>query len=132
MHERYGAHAEFLTVYIKEAHPLDEWQMDSNVEEDVCYRQPRTLEDRVAIANDFVGRFRYPLPLLVDDMGNHANGLYAGWPERLYVIEPGGAIAYKGEPGPFGFHPEEVEAWLAARFPHAAGATSAATTTGGA
>ena len=120
MQRRYGAHADFLTVYIKEAHPLDEWQMDSNVEEDVCYRQPKTLAERVAIANDFVSRFRYPLPLLVDDMDNAANGLYAGWPERLYVIEPSGAIVYKGEPGPFGFHPEEVEAWLAQRFPAAA------------
>jgi type I thyroxine 5'-deiodinase len=130
MQGRYGEHADFLTVYIKEAHPLDEWQMDSNVEEDVCYRQPRSLAERVAIANDFVTRFRYPLPLLVDDMGNEANALYAGWPERLYVIEPGGAIAYKGEPGPFGFHPEEVEAWLAERFPEAAEVVPAVTTGG--
>ena len=28
-----------------------------------------------------------------------------------------GKIVYKGEPGPFGFHPEEVESWLAERFP---------------
>ena len=38
-------------------------------------------------------------------------------PERLYVIDEQGTIVYKGEPGPFGFHPEEVEAWLAKRFP---------------
>jgi hypothetical protein len=93
--------------------------MDSNVEEDVCYRQPRTLAERVAIANDFVERFGYRLPLLVDDMDNEANALYAGWPERLYVIDTSGVIAYKGEPGPFGFHPEEVAAWLAQRFPEA-------------
>jgi hypothetical protein len=121
MKRRYDGKADFLTVYIKEAHPLDEWQMDSNVEEDVCYRQPRTLPERVTIANDMVERFGYPLPLLVDDMDNAANALYAGWPERLYVIEPSGEIAYKGEPGPFGFHPEEVEAWLAQRFPDTVG-----------
>ena len=28
-----------------------------------------------------------------------------------------GKIVYKGKPGPFGYHPEEVEAWLANRFP---------------
>ena len=28
-----------------------------------------------------------------------------------------GTIVYKGKPGPFGYHPEEVEAWLAKRFP---------------
>lgn len=116
MHRKYGDRAEFVTVYIKEAHPEDEWQMDSNVEEGVCYPQPKTMEQRLAIANDFVKRFRYPVPLLVDPIDNPANKLYAGWPERFYVIDEGGKIVYKGELGPFGFHPEEVEAWLAKRF----------------
>ena len=56
--EKYGEHAQFLTLYIKEAHPLDEWQMESNEKEDVCYPQPTSLADRTKIANDFVKRFR--------------------------------------------------------------------------
>jgi type I thyroxine 5'-deiodinase len=107
-------------VYIREAHPTDEWQMRSNQTEGVCYRQPRSLAERVAIANDFVKRFHYPLPLLVDPMENPADHVYAGWPERLYVVDESGAIAYKGKTGPFGYHPEEVEAWLEKRFPTAA------------
>jgi type I thyroxine 5'-deiodinase len=95
--------------------------MDANEEEDVCYPQPRTLEQRLAIANDFVERFDYELPLLVDPIENPAEEAYAGWPERLYVIDEEGTIVYKGEPGPFGYHPDEVEAWLAARFPGRAG-----------
>jgi type I thyroxine 5'-deiodinase len=113
MYERYGDHVDFRTVYIREAHPLDEWQMDSNEKEDVCYRQPRTLGERVRIANDFVKRFEYRLPLAVDTMDDGCEKAYAGWPERFYVIDAHGVIVYKGEPGPFGFHPEEVEAWLA-------------------
>ena len=109
----------FVTVYIREAHPLDEWQMKSNETENVCYRQPRTLEDRVAIANDFVERFHYAIPLAVDPMENPADHVYAGWPERLYIVDESGRIAYKGKTGPFGYHPEEVEAWLARRFPAA-------------
>ena len=62
MHRKYADRARFLTVYIKEAHPEDEWQMDSNEKEDVCYPQPKTLEQRVAIANDFVKRFHYDMP----------------------------------------------------------------------
>jgi type I thyroxine 5'-deiodinase len=116
MQERYGERVDFLTIYIKEAHPEDEWQMDSNVEEDVCYPQPKTTAQRVAIARDFSERFDYPLPLLVDPIENTANAVYAGWPERLYVLDEQRKIVYKGEPGPFGFHPEEVEAWLAERF----------------
>jgi type I thyroxine 5'-deiodinase len=112
MHAQYRDRVHFQTVYIREAHPLDEWQMDSNEKESVCYRQPRSLSDRLLIANDFVKRFRYPLPLAVDAMDNHAENIYAGWPERFYIIDTNGLIVYKGEPGPFGFHPEEVEAWL--------------------
>jgi hypothetical protein len=117
MHERYGDRAGFVTVYVKEAHPEDEWQQDENITEDVCYKQPKTTEQRLAIANDFVSRFKFPIPLLVDPIENPANQVYAGWPERLYVIDEQGTIVYKGETGPFGFHPEEVEAWLAKRLP---------------
>lgn len=113
MQSRYASHASFLTVYIKEAHPEDEWQMDVNVKEDVCYRQPRTLDERVRIASDFRRRFGYTIPLLVDRMDNPADTAYAAWPERLYVIDREGTIVYKGKPGPFGYHPNEVEQWLA-------------------
>ena len=100
--------------------------MRSNETEDVCYRQPRTLADRVAIANDFVARFHYPLPLAVDRIENPADHVYAGWPERLYIVDETGHIAYKGKTGPFGYHPEEVEVWLAKRFPEAAASAAVA------
>jgi type I thyroxine 5'-deiodinase len=116
MSDAYGERVRFVTIYIKEAHPEDEWQMDSNEREGVCYPQPRTLADRLAIANDFVRRNEYRIPVLVDLADNRADELYAGWPERFYIVGADGRIAYKGEPGPFGFHPEEVEAWLAERF----------------
>jgi len=117
MRKKYADHVRFVTLYIKEAHPLDEWQMDSNVHEGVCYPQPTNLGDRVRIANDFVKRFSYEIPLYVDPIDNPANAAYAGWPERLYIVDESGTIVYKGKPGPFGYHPEEVEAWLAKRFP---------------
>ncbi len=116
MHRKYGDRVRFLTVYIKEAHPLDEWQMESNEKESVCYPQPTTSGQRLAIANDFVKRFHWEIPLAVDPIENPANAAYAGWPERLYVLDEKGVIVYKSKPGPFGYHPEEVEAWLAERF----------------
>ena len=53
--------------------------------------------------------------MLVDRMDDAADHLYAGWPERIYVIDERGVIAFKGELGPFGFDPEALESWLAAR-----------------
>jgi hypothetical protein len=114
MAAEHAHHARFLTIYIKEAHPTDEWQMDSNEVEGVCYSQPYTTDERVAIARDFTARYAYPIELAVDPIENPADALYAGWPERLYVIDATGVIRYKGEPGPFGFDPDGVEAWLAA------------------
>ena len=117
MQKDYDGRARFVTVYIKEAHPEDEWQMDSNEKENVCYPQPRTTEQRLAIARDFVRRFHYEVPLAVDSIENRADAVWAGWPERLYVVDERGVIVYKGKTGPFGYHPEEVAAWLAKRFP---------------
>jgi hypothetical protein len=92
--------------------------MKSNLKEkdDVCYAQPKTLEQRLVIANDFTKRFKFPLPFGVDDMSNAANDAYAAWPERLYIIDESGRIAYRGGNGPFKYYPAEVREWLAARY----------------
>jgi type I thyroxine 5'-deiodinase len=101
---------------VREAHPTDEWQMKSNVKDDVCYAQPKNLEQRVAIANDFTKRFKYTLPFGIDDMSNQADAAYSAWPERLYIIDESGRIAYSGGMGPFHYKPSEARDWLAARY----------------
>ena len=90
--------------------------MKSNVKEDVCYAQPKTLEQRIAIGNDFTKRYKYTVPFGIDEMSNAANDAYAAWPERLYIVDESGRIAYKGGNGPFNYDPKEVRAWLAARY----------------
>jgi Iodothyronine deiodinase len=92
--------------------------MRSNAKEkdNVCYAQPKTIADRVAIANDFTKRFKYTVPFGIDEMSNAANDAYAAWPERLYIIDENGKVAYKGGNGPFKYDPKEVRAWLAARY----------------
>jgi hypothetical protein len=101
---------------VREAHPTDEWQMKSNLKDDVCYAQPKNLEQRVAIAKDFTKRFGYSLPFGIDDMTNAADLAYSAWPERLYIIDESGHIAYRGGMGPFNYNPSEVRDWLAARY----------------
>jgi hypothetical protein len=114
IYQRFKDQAEFVTIYIKEAHPTDEWQMDSNEKEGVCYAQPRTFEQRLAIARDFTRSFDFPIPMFVDGIDNRADSIYAGWPERFYILDERGKIAFKGKPGPFGYDPAEVETWLLA------------------
>ena len=52
------------------------------------------------------------IPILVDDETDSADNLYRGWPERLYAIDSEGCIAYQGAKGPYGFDPEELNAFL--------------------
>jgi hypothetical protein len=49
-------------------------------------------------------------------MTNAANDAYSAWPERIYIIDERGRIAYAGGMGPFNYHPEEARKWLASRF----------------
>lgn len=98
--------------------------MKSNVAEDICYAQPKTFAQRVAIANDFVRRFHYPIPVTIDAMSDAADRLYSGWPERIYIIDESGKIVYRGGLGPFNYHPEEARAWLAHHFGPAQQASS--------
>jgi len=37
-------------------------------------------------------------------------------PERLYIVDESGHIAYRGGMGPFNYKPEEAREWLAARY----------------
>ena len=42
----------------------------------------------------------------LDDRVGHA---YSGMPDRLYILDREGRVAYKGGRGPFGFKPREME-----------------------
>jgi hypothetical protein len=87
--------------------------MQANVDEGVLLHQHEHLEDRFAAAREGVERLGLTLPVLVDDMDDLVSAAFAAWPERLYVAERGGRLAYVGGPGPFEFEPDAAAAVLA-------------------
>lgn len=87
--------------------------MQANVDEGVLLRRHVRLEDRFAAAREAVERLGLTLPVLVDDMDDTVSAAFAAWPERLYVAERGGRLAYVGGPGPFEFEPDAAAAVLA-------------------
>lgn len=113
LREKYAGAAEFVFIYIKEAHPSDEWQAESNLKSDVVFNQPRTNAERIRLAQTFVSEMDIETPTLVDDISNTANACYAAWPERIYVVDSAGKIVYKGGMGPFYFDPEDLDRFLA-------------------
>jgi alkylhydroperoxidase family enzyme len=52
------------------------------------------------------------MPMVVDEMDDRVGQAYSGMPDRLYLIDRKGRIAYKGGRGPFGFKPGELEQCL--------------------
>lgn len=48
------------------------------------------------------------IPAVVDGIDNRVEAAYEAWPDRLYLVDQDGRIAYRGGPGPFGFDPEEL------------------------
>ena len=99
-------------MYILEAHPTDVWQMQSNVKDKVLFRSPRDEAERTSVADACVRRLHINFPALIDNFNNQVETAYTGWPDRMYLIQTSGRIAYKSKPGPFGFHPEDLSTAL--------------------
>ncbi len=75
----------------------------------MVYKQPNTPEERAAIARTCELRLNLPIPTLLDEMSNKVDRAYAALPERLYLIDAEGRIAYRSRPGPWGFDTGEFE-----------------------
>src|SRR5436190_16176009 len=100
-------------VYIQEVHTLGGWQVQENIADGLVMNQPADLPARSLNARTCRARLRLTMPCVVDTMDNDVDALYAGFPERMFVIEGDGKVAYAGKMGPWGFKPEEAEAALA-------------------
>jgi type I thyroxine 5'-deiodinase len=96
-------------VYIQEAHPSDLWQLPSNVEDEVVFSSPKTFDERVSVATACVRKLGIEFPALLDRIEDSTERAYTGWPDRLYVIDREGRVAYKSDPGPYGFNPAGME-----------------------
>jgi len=59
-----------------------------------------------------VRKLNIEIPALVDGFDDGVERAYTGWPDRLYVIDRAGNIAFKSAPGPYGFKPADMEAAL--------------------
>ena len=99
-------------VYIAEAHATDEWQMQSNIDDDVLIAQHTVIEERFAAARAGVARLGLTMPALVDGMDDAVSQAFAAWPERIYLVGRDRRIAFKGGPGPWEFDPDAAAAAL--------------------
>ena len=117
LYRDYGTRAAFFIVYIQEAHPIDAWQAADNLKDDVLVASTRTSDERREVAGLCVRNLGIEFTALIDRPDDSVERAYTGWPDRLYVIDREGRVAYKSAAGPYGFTPAGVGAALTRLLP---------------
>ncbi|OYP33097.1 hypothetical protein CGZ80_18565 [Rhodopirellula sp. MGV] len=101
--KQFDSQAKFVGVYVREAHPVDGWRMGSNDAVGIEVTQPQTYDQRVEHACRCRKLLNASMPMLVDEIDDPTGHAYSGMPDRMYVIDRDGKVAFKSGRGPFGF-----------------------------
>ena len=86
--------------------------MESNIRDQVVLPSPKDETERAIVAGACVRKLGIKFPAVLDEFGNATERAYAGWPDRIYLIDSHGRVVFKSRPGPFGFHPPELQSAL--------------------
>ena len=108
--ERFQDRVDFVVVYIREAHPEEGWVVTMNRDTGIAVQDPTTDAERETVAATCAIQLKIRMPVVVDKVDDAVARAYGALPDRLYLIGKGGRVAFQGEPGPFGFKPEALEA----------------------
>lgn len=119
LYKKYNDQIQFLSIYIREAHPVDGWWLGSGLfgmalkigvaKAATDVYDPQTIEDRRVVAGRCEAALKYGIPTLVDEMDDAVNKAYAAWPTRLYLVGLDGRVQYGSGLGPFDFKPAKLE-----------------------
>jgi len=71
---------------------------------------PTTKSERELVAEACAVRLDIAMPMLLDDLDDEVARQDGGWPDRLYLVDRDGRIAFQGGEGPLGFKPDELAA----------------------
>jgi hypothetical protein len=120
LYGKYYERVQFLSIYIREAHPVDGWWLGkglfgaglklsrSKAATDVY--DPKTMAERRKVAGECELALQYGIHTYVDEIDDAVNKAYAAWPTRLYLVGLDGRVVYHGGPGPYGFSPAKLGA----------------------
>ena len=115
LYKAYRDKAVILVIYIREAHPAGQGESAENAGwkaiDGTVFAQPKTFAERRKLAETACTFWELPIPTLVDTLEPSIAEMYQAWPNRLYLIDTGGKIVYRGVKGPQGVnvHDGEIE-----------------------
>ena len=131
VYRKYQEQVEFITVYVREAHPSDKWWLGESRTQRALNRltrarfrtdiaDPTTMAERREVASACQKTLLDgEVPMYVDTIDDRVSTMYTGKPTRIYLIGRDGRVVYNPGIGPFGFNPkhlgEQIEAYLAAQ-----------------
>lgn len=104
----YNDQANFLLIYVDEAHPVDGWMTPDNQAEGIIVHRPKSHAERQGLASLCQASLRLEMPTVVDTIDNRVASVYAGYPDRIFVLDEKGIVRFKSLPGPFGFKPAQA------------------------
>ena len=104
---RFADIADFITIYIDEAHAIDGWAVPDNYN----IANHKKFKDRQEAAQLLLKERTLNHDLLIDFMNNNATKAYGGLYDRLYVIKDG-ICMYQGKMGPIGYDLNELNHFL--------------------
>ena len=126
LYQQYHDQVQFLTIYIREAHPKDGWWFGGGIMGKILEKgipktatdinDPKTIEERREVARQCEQTLQYGMRTYVDEMDDAVSKAYAAKPTRLYLVGLDGQVVYAGGLGPYGFSPtalkEAIEEYL--------------------
>lgn len=83
LHREFGDRVEFLTLYVREAHPGDR------------YVQPHDAQTKLRQAKEYVQRDGISWPVLVDDVDGHLHRRLDPKPDAVYVVGADGTVVFR-------------------------------------
>ena len=122
LYEQYSQDVQFLSIYIREAHPIDGWWLGRRLTKGIIQKvfpypkasmehyDPQTIEERRAVAGECETALQYGVHTYVDEMDDAVNRAYAAWSTRLYLVGLDGKVVYASGLGPYDFKPAKLGA----------------------
>jgi len=109
MMERLHDQVDFVLIYVREAHAVDEWRLDNAA--GISIKQHSSLQERLDAAHQMQSLFEFSSNLfLIDGMDDSLCSTFAIWPERFLVADQNKVIQHISMPtSEFGYDHRCIE-----------------------
>jgi len=103
--KKFSKDANFFLVYTIDAHPYDVaspysaerkvWVAKNNIRDNIKAKQPKTYQERVALAQQWINDNSIEFPVLIDAPDNFYWKKFGQAPNMVYIITPEKEVLYK-------------------------------------